>query len=648
MRNHAFRHSPVNTGKLPALFALLGAGVLTGCNGGTDRGSGATTSGVSTTGAATGGDTAASMDPTRDAVEPAPASRFAWFGDLHLHTGYSFDAAASGTNTTPDDAYRYARGESVEYLGRDVQRLIPLDFLAVTDHAEYLGVANEVADPDGRFANSEWPARLAAVAEDTLGYLGLFSPSAFRGSAPPIDEFLDDQLIRTNWQRQIDAAERYYEPGTFTTLVGFEWSPMPGGAHLHRNVIFRGPDYPLLPYSALDSARPEDLWSYVETLRAGDIDSVLIPHNSNMSQGLMFATTDSFGDPITAAYAERRILNERLVEIAQNKGTSETRPEFSPADEFAGFELLDLAAEEGADPAGGYLRQALARGLEIEEQIGVNPFVFGIIGSTDFHSGVSSTEENNFPGGLGRSDDIADPERVLNEINPIARAPSTIFTAGALTGVWAEANTRESIFAALQRREAFATSGSRLRLRMFAGWEFEAGLTETDDWVQQAYEAGYAMGADLPDRGADSAAPFRLLVQAVKDPDGANLDRIQIVKISRANGMPREEIFDVAWSDGRVPDPSTGRLPPVGDTVDLSSATYSNDIGAVELKAEWVDDDFDPAVPAIYYARALEIPTPRWSTYLAVRNGLEVSAAVPATLQERAWSSPVFYSPNRR
>lgn len=573
------------------------------------------------------------------------AETHAWFGDLHLHTGLSFDAAASGTRTTPDDAYRYARGESVEYLGRRVARKLPLDFLAVTDHAEYLAVAWQAADPEGPFAGTDWPATLAPNLDNTLAFMRVFSTSAFQGSAPPIAEFVEASLVQSNWQRTIEAAERHNRPGDFTTFVAFEWSPMPGGAHLHRNVILAGPRYPERPFSALDSPRPEELWTYVEGLREDGIDSILIPHNANLSQGLMFATTDSDGEPFTAAYAERRLANERLLEIVQNKGTSETLPEQSPADAFAGFELIRLAAEEGKDPAGGYARQALARGLALQAALGVNPFELGLIGSTDFHSGVSSTEEDNFVGALGRSDDLADPERVLTEINQVARQPATVFSAGGLTGVWAEENTRESLFAALKRREAFATSGTRLRVRLFGGWDYAEGILDAPDWVDRAYAGGVPMGAVLRAPAAGQAARLRLLVQASKAPESANLDRIQIVKIWLQDGVAREAVFDVAWSGGRELDPATGLLPPVGDTVDLESATYTNTIGTVELHAEWSDPAFDATAPAIYYARVLEIPTPRWSTYLAVSNGLPLSDAVPATIQERAWTSPVFYTP---
>ena len=573
------------------------------------------------------------------------AETHVWFGDLHLHTGLSFDSAASGTRTTPDDAYRYARGEAVEYLGRSVERRVPLDFLAVTDHAEYLAVAWAAADPEGPFKGTAWPATIAQNLEDTLGFMRIFSPSAFQGSAPPIGEFVEDSLVRSNWQRTIDAAERHNDPGRFTTFVAYEWSPMPGGAHLHRNVIFAGPDYPDRPFSALDSPRPEDLWTYVEGLRAEGQDSILIPHNANLSQGLMFATTDSWGEPITAAYAERRLANERLLEIAQNKGTSETLPGQSPRDAFADFELIRLAAEEGADPAGGYARQALARGLALEAATGVNPFQLGLIGSTDFHSGVSSTEEDNFAGALGRSDDVADPERVLTEINPLARAPATVFSAGGLTGVWAEENTRASLFAALQRREAFATSGTRLRVRFFGGWNYAEGMLDASDWVDRAYRDGVPMGSVLEPPAPRWQGRPLLLVQASKAPESANLDRIQIVKIWLEEGTAREAVVDVAWSGDREIDPVTGLLAPVGDTVDLATAGYSNSIGAAELYAEWTDPDFDASTPTIYYARVLEIPTPRWSTVLAVKSGVPLPDTVPATIQERAWTSPIFYSP---
>jgi hypothetical protein len=567
----------------------------------------------------------------------------AWFGDLHLHTGYSFDAAASATNTTPDDAYRYARGEAVEYFGRRVQRRTPLDFLAVTDHAEYLGVAVDAQDPNGRFAGTEWPQRLEAAANDMVGFLRIFSPAGFRGE-PPIAEFVEPDLIQNNWQRQIDAAETWYRPGEFTTFAAFEWSPMLGGAHLHRNVIFRGPGFPKLPFSAIDSRNPADLWTYAEAQIAAGRDLVLIPHNSNLSQGLMFAFRDYDGAEFDAAYAKRRSDLERLVEITQIKGTSETRPEFSPTDEFAGFELVEWdTATPGIDLAGGFIRTAYQRGLSLQDALGVNPFHFGLVGSSDFHSGVSASEEYNYPGGLGNGDEQSDPEKVLTSVNPLMGSPTTVMSASGITGIWAPENTREALFDAMKRREVFATSGPRIQVRLFAGWDYPDAILDSADWEQSAYSGGVPMGADLQPATNPELAP-RFILQALKDPDSGNLDRIQIVKIWLEQGEAREKVFDVLWSGERTPD-ADGKLPAVGNTVNLDDAAYSNSIGAVALNGLWQDPEFDPAEPAIYYARVLEIPTPRWSTYLAVENGLPLSPDVPPTLQERAWTSPIFYKP---
>jgi hypothetical protein len=372
---------------------------------------------------------------------PAPNPlRNAYFGDLHLHTSMSFDAATGRTSTLPEDSYRFARGETVDYFGRKVTRNVPLDFLAVTDHAEYLGMARIVADPKGPFGNTDWPALMSGPPREMLmKAIARFAPAGFRGE-PPIKELVTDEYVKGNWQRQVDAAQKYYEPGKFTTFVAFEWSAMPNRLHLHRNVIFRGPKFPDRPFSAIDSMKPEDLWRYAENQRALGNDSVLIPHNPNLSGGLMFAYTDSDGKPISRSYAETRARNERLAEISQNKGTSETRPELSPTDEFAGFELID--AGEHAKIDGSFVRQALRRGLEIKDKVGVNPFAYGLIGSTDFHSGLSTSEENNYPGGLGVSDIQEDPSLVLTGKNPVMNVPTTTISAGALTGVWAEQNTR--------------------------------------------------------------------------------------------------------------------------------------------------------------------------------------------------------------
>ncbi len=574
---------------------------------------------------------------------PYNPERNAYFGDLHLHTSMSADAAASFTKTLPEDAYRFAMGEAVEYFGDKVRRKAPLDFLAVTDHAEYLGMVREASDPNGPFAGTDWPAKLAKVSDDMMGILRIFSP-AFRGEKP-IPDFMDKKLMESNWQREIAAAQKYYRPGKFTTFVAYEWSPLKNG-HMHRNVIFRGPNYPDLPFSAINSLKPEDLWTYIEANRAKGIEAILIPHNSNLSRGMMFAYKDSYGNMIDRAYAERRVRNERIVEITQNKGTSETRPEFSPADEFADFELLAVNPKSGIDQRGGYVRPAFKRGLEIESRTGVNPFEFGLIGSSDYHTGISATEEFNFPGGMGIVDAQTDRkkiEQILSQPHPIMHSRITILSTGGLAGIWAEENTRESLFDAMQRREVFATTGGRIRIRMFAGWNYSKGLTKKTDWVRQAYDRGVVMGADLPGPGKDGAKKPTFLFDAIKDPDGGNLDRLQIVKVWNADGKSHEKVIDVLWSGDRKRDPKTGKVPPVGNTVDVATATYTNSIGAVELKGQWTDPDFDPKVSAIYYARVLEIPTPRWPTYLAVRNNLPIPDNTPPSFQERAWTSPVFY-----
>jgi hypothetical protein len=573
---------------------------------------------------------------------PLDPTRNAYFGDLHLHTSLSFDAIAFRTNTTPEDSYRFAQGETVEYLGQKVRRRAPLDFLAVTDHSEYLGVARLAAEPGGPFAGSMWSRWMAGTDSDLLAMMRKLGASAFRGG-PPVSELHTDEVVTSSWQRIINAAQKYYRPGKFTTFVAYEWSPMPNGAHLHRNVIFRGPQFPARPFSALDSMRPEDLWSYAEHNRALGIDSVLIPHNPNLSDGLMFAAVDSDGRPIGRQYAEARARNERLVEITQTKGTSETRPEFSPADEFANFELMNTP---GAEKRSGYVRQAYASGLLIQSRIGVNPFPLGIVGGTDAHSGISTTEESNYPGALGTGDSQVDPHRLFTEKSALMGVPLTVISASGLTGVWAEQNTRESIFDALTRRETFATSGTRVSVRLFGGWKYDAGISRKSDWVSQAYALGVPMGGNLPAPAAGSRhRPPRFLLDATKDPDSANLDRIQIVKVWLESGTAREQVFDVVWSGKRRPDRKNGKLPPIGDTVNRETATYTNDIGATRLTGEWIDPQFDPTSPAVYYARVLEIPTPRWSTQLAAKNGLPTPEGVAPTIQERAWTSPIFYTP---
>lgn len=573
------------------------------------------------------------------AAAPGTPERHAYFGDLHLHTSLSFDAFTMKTRTLPDDSYRYAKGEEVSYLGQKFKRKAPLDFLAVTDHSEFLGVFRQLADPKGRHTGSDAFKALNDPAFEP-GWK-LLNEMFLEGKGKNKDsEHLSDSAIRSNWQLVVDSAEKHNKPGRFTTFVAYEWSAMPDSQNLHRNVIFRGKP-PAKPFSSVDSERPEDLWAYLDKNRKEGIDALAINHNANVSNGLMFDYKDSDGKPISKEYAEARVRNEPLTEVTQHKGTSETHPSLSPNDEFAGYENYEklLATTRQGKIDGSYARQAYARGLEIAAKTGANPYKFGLAGATDFHSGISSTEEDRFAGAFGGLD--SNPKQVLGDADSVIGDSPVVFSAAGLTGVWAEQNTREAIFDALKRKEVFATTGNRTRVRLFAGWDLPKNLTSRKDWAATAYAKGVPMGADLTEAPGGKAPRFA--VQAVKDPNAANLDRIQIVKVWSKAGKSGEKVFDVAWSGQRKPDPKTGKLPAVGDTVDVKTASYRNTIGATELATVWEDPEFDAEASATYYARVLEIPTPRWSTYWSVKNKLPLSTKVPATIQDRAWTSPVFY-----
>jgi hypothetical protein len=440
-----------------------------------------------------------------------------------------------------------------------------------------------------------------------------------------------------------------------------------GKYNLHRNVFFNS-DHAPLPFTSADSSKPEDLWTYLEKVRGQGIDVLAIPHNGNVSGGLMYDWNDSSGRPIDEQYAQRRALNEPLTEITQNKGTSDTVPELSPTDEFANFEIFDhllTYPNVKSNPNGSYIRQAFGRGLVIESKVGVNPYKYGVVGATDIHNGLSTSEESafaSFPFGIdpktmlprGEEAKIAlgikkvpavlDMDAVVNHLPPTTE-DTLMFSSGGVTGVWAEQNSRNAIFAALKRKETFATSGTRIRVRLFGGWNYDAKMIEDGGWVGKAYAEGVPMGSDLPAKPASATAP-KFVVQAVKDPDGANLDRIQIIKLWLDGGSYKEKLFDVALSGNRKDNPKTGKAPSVGNTVNLKTGGYRNTIGASVLTAVWQDPEFDASKPAVYYARTLEIPTPRWSTLLAVKNHLPIPKSVAATIQERAWTSPVWFTPS--
>ena len=612
-------------------------------------------------------------------ADPGAASqRRVFFGELHLHTALSLDAWTYGTKLLPNGAYRFGRGETVMVPAVQVnkeqggaaagvvaaRRAWPLDFMAVTDHSENLGTMLPLEDAQSAFAKSELGQSF--IAHPTRAFM--HKARARDGGPPAPPELHDPQAMRQAWEMVIQAANSNYEPGKFTTFIAYEWSSLPTGHNLHRNVIFNA-DHAPPPFTADQSSRAEDLWAYLESVRARGIDVIAIPHNGNASGGLMYDWNDSAGKPIDEAYALRRAMNEPLTEIVQIKGQSDTVPALSPNDEFADFEIFDhLLGSPDAKSAfpGSYVRDAFGRGLVIQAKVGANPFKYGVVGGSDIHNGLSASSEDASAGGqfgidpntmLPHGDDAKRALGLLPPQDPDTGAEVPNATEGerrmiverssaGLTGVWAEENTRDSIFAALKRKETFATSGTRIRVRMFSGWKIQAHIMQEKAWVTDAYAQAVPMGADLPARPQDANAPTFLL-QAARDPEGANLDRIQIIKIWLEGGHYQERIFDVAVSGHRKIDPRSHRAPPVGTTVDLATGRYTNSIGAPMLTALWRDPGFDVAKPAVYYARVLEIPTPRWSTLLAVKNHLPLSPYAAPSIQERAWSSPIWYTPAR-
>ena len=609
---------------------------------------------------------------TEQPVVRTDPRREAYYGDLHLHTSYSLDVYLGGaTRVDPDTAYRFARGDVVIYMGQPMRRREALDFLAVTDHAENLGVVAELEDPDSAVSQSDVGRAFKAIVDAMTGPDGRVDVERLvdtpRESAElyavsqeyawGLKNKLPDSLKPVSaaaWAREIEFANRNYVPGTFTTFIAYEWTAAAHGANLHRNVIFRGGSAPN-PFTSWDSRYPEDLWDWLDAIRKQGFEALAIPHNGNASDGLMYDWLDSSAGYIDRRYASERQANEPLSEISQNKGTSETHPLLSPSDEFAGYEIYDYMAEDrrsaGRAP-GSYLRDALSRGLVLQREVGVNPFKYGFVGASDLHSGLSVSAQADYGGsyyrpnlGAGRPS-RAEAGSILTEGSKRVEQTRPT-TTGSLTGVWAESNTRESIYDALRRRETFATSGTRLKLRVFGGWGLTEALLHHTDWVPNAYRLGVPMGGDLQGAPAGASSPA-FAIWAVKDPNGGNLDRIQVVKVWEEGGLQKERLYDVAWAGNRRPDPETGALPAIGDSVDLKTGIYTNAIGAVELKVVWKDPGFDPNRHAAYYVRVLEIPTPRWSTLLAVGADLPLPKDVPPTIQQRGWSSPIWYTPPGR
>ncbi|MEZ5953866.1 MAG: DUF3604 domain-containing protein [Hyphomonas sp.] len=621
-------------------------------------------------------ETLAAAEPAVTMDAPAdPSARVALFGDLHVHTGQSFDAFIANVRATPDDAYRFAKGEKLHIeAGYDIQlESGPLDFLAVTDHGEYMGILPVMATPGSALSQTDF-------AKSVFGPDAVNPGQSFQNvgitivTGEEVEEIYDRDVIDSAWGRAIDAANRHYEPGKFTTFAGYEFTAMtqvveaktPAAANLHRNVIFRG-EAPDRLFSTLDSTNPEDLWDWMDGQRADGRDVMSIPHNSNASNGEMFAMETYEGGALTADYATTRMRNEPVMEITQIKGTSETHPSLSPNDEWAGFELYESfigSAEKSSPHTGDFARTALGRGLALQGVGGFNPYKFGFIGSSDTHiaagpfieekfwgkfpaDGASPEARHSVPPDGAKTWDVAEVE--VN--GPIPVGPNDMrrllaasqYSASGLAGVWADENTREAIFDAIRRKETFGTSGPRIKARMFAGFGFDASLLSDPDLVAKAYAAGVPQGGELS--GGDGTAPG-ILAWAMRDSYSYPLQRLQVVKVwTDAANEAHETVYDAACSGGALPDPETHRCPDNGASVNLADCSTNDGTGVGELKALWHDPAFDPSQRAAYYVRVLENPSCRWSSWDAARNGTPPNPDMPSTIQERAWTSPVWYNP---
>ena len=577
-----------------------------------------------------------------------------YWGDTHVHTRNSSDAYTLGNgNFSPADAYRFARGEEVTaHNGMRARLRRPLDFLVVADHGEYLGGFYRYNAGDPLVVNTEvalkqW-SRIAIGVDFDATAVAILGTRTDPENYPPFPP----ETSKLIWQDVAETADDYNDPGRFTTLIGYEWTSMIDGNNLHRVVIYRDATdrvARLPPFSAQDSLDPRDLWQALARYEAETGGQVIaVPHNPNLSNGMMFPARSVDGRPIDRAYAKLRARWEPIVEVTQVKGDSEAHPLLSPQDEFAGFETWDrdnigrTAAKEDWMLSNEYARSALKRGLGFEADLGANPFKFGMIGSTDTHTSLATAAEDNFFGKFPESE--PGPQRLQTAMADGRMWASRKLSASGYAAVWARENTREELFAAMKRREVYATTGPRIAVRFFGGWHYEPGDVHKPAYLDIAYGKGVPMGGDIiaaPEGGAPT-----FIVHAAKDPDGANLDRIQIVKgWLDGSGNLHEKVFDVALSDGRGADPENGQVPPVGSTVNVTKATYDNTIGDPTLAAVWTDPDFDPGARAFYYVRVLQIPTPRWTTYDASYFRIALPDDIPATVQDRAYTSPIWYTP---
>ena len=638
-----------------------------------------------------------SLDPIDSSVVVnINPNRDAFFGDLHVHTMYSFDAFIFGTTASPDDAYKYAKGGSIKHpLGFDMQLDDPLDFYAITDHAAWLGMIRAYADPDSKPGQLDFAADLHGLNDpenlntNTFArraglFANLLTGELVKPSNNPIKllgAYLQEDTIygtgaydrethQSAWRDVAEAAERHNNPGEFTTFIAYEFtSSGPGQSNLHRNVIFKDSKAPIQPFSIVDSRNPEELWDWMDNLRTLGIESLAIPHNSNGSNGQMFKLVDWAGNPMDDDYASKRMRNEPLVEITQVKGTSDTHPLLSPEDKWADFGIMNnrVASPFYSSPTGSYVRNAYLRGLSLDSEFKINPYKFGLVGASDTHTGAVSDKESDYHSKIG----ILDGTPELRGAAPLTKAFKeqieesgsnviirgyteigdqeyidtgyTEWGASGLAAVWSENNTRESIYDAFRRKETFATTGSRIKVRFFGGYKIN-DIFDKDDPVNFAYSNAVTMGSDMLQ--SENQIP-QFMVWALRDAKRAPLDRVQIIKgWTELSGKPHEEIYDVACSDGRTPNPDTNLCNNSGASVNLSNCQISGNSGADELKAVWEDPDFDPNLKAFYYVRVLENPTCRWSTWDALKSGEKPREDLPATIQERAWSSPIWYVPD--
>ena len=584
-----------------------------------------------------------------------------YFGDTHLHTDMSMDAGAFGNRLGLDEAYKFARGEQVNSTNAGPVRLSrPLDFLVVADHSDnmgffpdlYAGKSFILDDPTGK----KWYDMMKAGqgVQVALELIGLFSQGEF---PPALTYEPDSPPYKAAWDKTVKAAETYNQPGIFTAFIGYEWTSLIKGNNMHRVVVYRdGGDKggQMVPYTTVapqGSTNPRDLWKWLtgyEQKTGGEV--LAIAHNGNLSNGIMFPISEQYdGKALDVEYVTQRAKWEPLYEATQIKGDGETHPLLSPNDEFANYETWDIGnldvseAKTDAMLSGEYAREALKRGLELDAKLGTNPYKFGMIGSTDSHTSLATTQENNFWGKHSGAE--PSPTRMTHPFmaNENGAIMGWQMVASGLAAVWAKENTREALFDAMERKEVYATTGTRLSVRFFGGWDFTEDDLNNREPAFAGYDKGVPMGGDLPANKAGKQAPS-FMVYALRDPIGGNLDRIQIIKGWYDGKQQHEKVYDVAWSGDRKPG-KDGKVPPVGNTVDAKTASWTNTIGASELGAVWTDPDFDPQQKAFYYARVLEIPTPRWSTYDAFRFGVTIPAEAPVSTQDRAYTSPIWYAP---